>query len=180
MTDLAKYYLDANVLINSMIKFIAIIVRDPYFSKRKESQELVGDFTAFKAAIATPILQRVFASRYFQMMKHRYIYKTITLNRYMADDFALEKRQEKKNEFFTLFSQMFKELKKSGGRNFRQGRNDGCPFNVHFKGEGGQDCGGPRRDAMSNICKELMSEVLPLLKPTSNNTTNTEINGDWY
>ena len=76
---------------------------------------------------------------------------------------------------------MYKQLtKRTQGSNFHQGLNDGCPFGVHFKGEGGYDCGGPRRDGMSNICKEIMSEALPFLMPTSNNTTTSGSNTDWY
>ena len=40
---------------------------------------------------------------------------------------------------------------------------------MHFVREGGADYGGPRRDGLSNIMKELMSEVLPFFVPTSNN-----------
>ena len=65
------------------------------------------------------------------------MYNQITLNRFTADDFALEKRHEKRNEFLTLFSQMFKVSSKMRGKNFRMGANDGFPFRVHFKGEGG-------------------------------------------
>ena len=49
--------------------------------------------------------------------------------------------------------------------------NEGAPFNVELVGEGGSDSGGPRRDCLSSICKEIMSEVLPLFVRTSNNVT---------
>ena len=36
------------------------------------------------------------------------------------------------------------------------------------------------RDAMTNMCSELMSEVLPLLVPTANNTAGIETEMDCY
>ena len=48
------------------------------------------------------------------------------------------------------------------------------PFTVKFIGEGACDCGGPMREAISSVCKDLMSDVLPLLVPTSNNEAKVE------
>ena len=76
---------------------------------------------------------------------------------------------------------MFKQLKtKKFEHCFKGGYNQGCPFRVRFKGEGGQDCGGPRRDAVSNIAKELMSDVLPFFVRTSNNQTVRGTNADLF
>jgi len=43
---------------------------------------------------------------------------------------------------------------------------------VEFKGEGSIDAGGPYRDTLTNMCKELQSGVLPLLIATPNNKNN--------
>jgi len=43
---------------------------------------------------------------------------------------------------------------------------------VNFIGEGSIDAGGPYRETLTNICKELMSPVLPLLIQTPNNKNN--------
>jgi len=43
---------------------------------------------------------------------------------------------------------------------------------VDFKGEGSIDAGGPYRETLTNICKELMSSALPLLIQTPNNKNN--------
>ena len=43
---------------------------------------------------------------------------------------------------------------------------------VNFSGEGSIDAGGPYRETLTNICKELMSSILPLLIPTPNNKNN--------
>ena len=76
---------------------------------------------------------------------------------------------------------MYEQLvKNSQEKCFYRDDNDGCPFGVHFVREGGADCGGPRRDAFSNIAKELMSEVLPFFIRTSNNQTVSGKNADRY
>ena len=54
------------------------------------------------------------------------------------------------------------------------------PFAVNFINENSCDAGGPMRDAMSNLCIEIMSDVLPLLKPTSNNLARIEPGMDSY
>lgn len=45
-------------------------------------------------------------------------------------------------------------------------------MSIRFKDEGSVDVGGPFREAMTSICKELMSTILPLLIPTPNNKNN--------
>ena len=76
---------------------------------------------------------------------------------------------------------MYHQLKRKRATHcFKADKNDGCPFNVKFKGEGGQDYGGPRRDALNNICKELMSEILPFFVRTSNNITARGKNADMF
>ncbi len=55
---------------------------------------------------------------------------------------------------------------------FKQNDTDTRCLKIEFKGEGSIDAGGPYRDAMANVCKELMSSILPLLIPTPNNKNN--------
>lgn len=54
------------------------------------------------------------------------------------------------------------------------------PFSVSFINENSYDCGGPMRDAISNLCSEVMSDVLPLLQPTGNNSARVEPQMDSY
>jgi E3 ubiquitin-protein ligase HERC2 len=49
---------------------------------------------------------------------------------------------------------------------------DDRPWRANFAGEGSIDAGGPFRDSVSNICKELESDVLPLLIQTVNTRNN--------
>ena len=53
-------------------------------------------------------------------------------------------------------------------------------FRSHIKGEDSYDCGGPMRDVVSNMCEELMSDVLPIFIPTANNVANIEPNADCF
>ena len=43
------------------------------------------------------------------------------------------------------------------------------PFRTQFSFENATDCGGPMRDTISDICTELMSDMLPFMRPTANN-----------
>ena len=66
-------------------------------------------------------------------------------------------------------------MKKSGEnalKCFRVNNVDSQIMKVEFKGEGSIDAGGPYRDTLTNICKELQSSILPLLIPTPNNKNN--------
>lgn len=55
---------------------------------------------------------------------------------------------------------------------FKKNKVDAKVFNVTFPGEGAQDAGGPFRDCITNMCKELQSENLPILVRTPNNKNN--------
>ncbi len=46
---------------------------------------------------------------------------------------------------------------------FKKTRVDSKVFNVDFVGEGANDAGGPFRDCITNMCKELQSASLPIL-----------------
>ena len=54
------------------------------------------------------------------------------------------------------------------------------PFHVNLINENSADCGGPMRDTISNLCSEIMSDVLPLLVPTGNNLARVEPSMDCY
>ena len=96
---------------------------------------------------------------------------TIGFYRLKAQEFKSQNRYEKSNENLTMFTQMLNGYK---NKYSRLRRNDKRPLSVTFKGEAAQDCGGPMRDVISNVCEELMSSVLPLLIPTSNNIAKVE------
>lgn len=72
----------------------------------------------------------------------------------------------------TLFTQMFRGLEKEKGNVyetwFRREGDDDRFVRANFKGEGSIDAGGPYRELMENISRELCSSVLPILIPTEN------------
>ncbi|TNV74071.1 hypothetical protein FGO68_gene5475 [Halteria grandinella] len=75
----------------------------------------------------------------------------------------------------SIFGQIVQALIQGGERAisaFRINNVDEQVLRVEFKGEGSIDAGGPYRETLTNICKELMSGVLPLLIPTPNNKNN--------
>lgn len=85
----------------------------------------------------------------------------------MADMFKSLNRQERPNEFETMFSQFFKNIKPD-----LLIKTNEYAFRVILRREGAYDAGGPRRDMLSNVCSELMSPLLTLLVPTGNNLAN--------
>ena len=72
----------------------------------------------------------------------------------------------------TIFGQTFQQLRASSFDSFQKNNVDSKAFNVTFSGEGSQDAGGPFRDAITNMCKEIQSGCLPLLITTPNNKSN--------
>lgn len=73
---------------------------------------------------------------------------------------------------FTIFGQVFQQLRREQYSAFKKNRVDDKVFNVTFQGEGSQDAGGPFRDCITNMCKEVQSEALPVLIRTANNKNN--------
>ena len=58
----------------------------------------------------------------------------------------------------TVFGQLMQEVKKGGEtalKSFKQNSTDSLAFRVNFKGEGSIYAGGPYRETLTNICKEL-------------------------
>ena len=63
---------------------------------------------------------------------------------------------------------------------FQQSGVDSRCWSVDFVGEAAADCGGPFRDSMDNMAKELETPVLPLLLKTSNNRNDHGSNRDCF
>ena len=95
----------------------------------------------------------------------------------MAAEFKLKNRHENSSEALTIFSQVYFNYR--GHFHLCKNKRDQL-FRSHIKGEDSYDCGGPQRDIVSNMCEELMSDVLPILVPTANNVANLEPNQDSF
>lgn len=63
---------------------------------------------------------------------------------------------------------------------FRQHNPDDRCYKVEFKGEGSMDWGGPFRDSLVNIAKELETGVVPLLIKSPNNRNEHGTYRDCY
>ena len=83
----------------------------------------------------------------------------VRCRRIKANEFKLKNRYETAGECATMFTQFMKSYKTPELWKKRDRR----PFSVGFINENSDGCGGPMRDAMSNLCTEIMSDVLPLL-----------------
>ena len=99
-------------------------------------------------------------------------YTSLKVRRVKANEFKFKGRHETAGESCTLFTQFVNGYKNRPDRWKKKGR---TPFKVSFVNENSQDCGGPMRDAISNLCEEVTSpELLPLLRPTANNLSRVE------
>lgn len=70
----------------------------------------------------------------------------------------------------TMFGQTLSVL---GDRHPRMFQTHKRVWATVFLGEGADDAGGPYREHISGMCRELMSPELPFFVPTANNTVNT-------
>jgi E3 ubiquitin-protein ligase HERC2 len=75
----------------------------------------------------------------------------------------------------TVFGQTHELLRDQGPRMFRTSKR---MWSVVFMGEGAEDVGGPYREHLGDMCRELMSNALPLFVPTSNHVNNTGTHRD--
>lgn len=95
----------------------------------------------------------------------------VTIRRRRAFNF-IESGQVDNEGRFTVFGQVFQQLKTEQYQSFQKTKVDAKVFNVTIVGEGAQDAGGPFRDCITNMCKELATASLPLLIRTANNKNN--------
>ena len=105
----------------------------------------------------------------------------IYMNRNRASVFADDNKVDHDGTA-TIFGQCFQQCKAhdSSYSNFRQDAGGTRCWCACFIGEGAEDGGGPFRDSLDNIAKELESDVLPLLIKTSNNRNNHGDNRDCF
>ncbi|RNF17898.1 putative ubiquitin-protein ligase [Trypanosoma conorhini] len=82
----------------------------------------------------------------------------------------LKARANKGSWMSTVFGQTFSLLADQHPRAFRTNKR---LWGVVFLGEGSEDVGGPFREHIGEMCRELMSTSLPLFVPTANNVHNT-------
>lgn len=84
---------------------------------------------------------------------------------------------------YSIYGQIISALKNHGYTeltNFRHKDVDGRVYKINFKGEGSIDAGGPFRDSISNIVKEMEDGFVPLLIKSPNNRNDHGQNRDCY
>merc|ERR1719233_1945909 len=102
----------------------------------------------------------------------------INLNRFKASDLQRRNMVDWEGKY-SVFGQLMTRFGTMPGKSFRVGKNARM-FTVHLEGEGAQDMGGPYRDVMENMCKELKSEHLPLFELCANGKAEIGENRDAY
>lgn len=82
----------------------------------------------------------------------------------------------------TIFGQIFQQIKRHNPdfSNFAQKSTDHRCWKVAFRGEGSIDAGGPFRDSLVNISRELESTALPLLIESPNRRGEVGVNRECY
>ena len=71
----------------------------------------------------------------------------------------------------TIFTQVFYAIEAAEKANYQKVFRVDTDYRIwraNFQGEGSYDIGGPYRESMENISRELSSSVLPVLIPTEN------------
>ena len=108
-------------------------------------------------------------------------YADCTINRNKASVFAVDGKVDHDGTA-TCFGQFFQQLKANDPKftNFRQQGVEARCWSANFVGEASIDAGGPFRDSLDNVTKELESDVLPLLIKTSNNRNDHGSNRDCF
>ena len=103
------------------------------------------------------------------------------MNRNRASVFAVEGKVDHDGTH-TIFGQAFQQCKKNDPtyKNFRQTNMESGCWSVQFVGEASIDAGGPYRESLDNIGKELESEQVPLLIKSSNNRNDHGHNRDCF
>ncbi len=89
------------------------------------------------------------------------------------------KRQTDHKARRTLFGQLYQSLRHKGGDMFKIDVNQRA-FRANYLGVGSIDAGGPYRDALENMSREIQSPALPMFVRTPNGRTDAGLNRDAF
>ncbi|MES1912719.1 MAG: hypothetical protein MHM6MM_004945 [Cercozoa sp. M6MM] len=103
---------------------------------------------------------------------------TVVLDRFRAMKLMNRQVPDTKMKNST-FAQIWRQVSRNDCDDFRVTENN-RPWRVTFLGEYSDDMGGPYREHLEDICKELMSPVLPLLQLAPNGVNNVGQNRDRF
>ena len=177
MKDFVFNYLNTAQHLYDLVPLVACLGDDPYLSSFAEGKSLLDKYFAMADRTHIELVKRAIIQKINLHLPYVHQHCVhVKVRRVKASDFRLKNRHETAGEFCTLFSQFQKEYKNPEKWKTKNNR----PFHVRFINENATDCGGPMRDAISNLCSEVMSDVLPLLHPTGNNLARTEPSMDCF
>ena len=171
-----KKYLHASQILYDLVPLISSLLDDPYLSSFSKGQTILTQYFEMAERSHTDLIKKAIAIRINEKLPYTNEMTKVKVNRVTATEFKAKNRHELPNESKTLFSQIMKSFKNPE----KWKKNDRRPFKVKFINENAVDLGGPMRDAISNMCSEIMSDVLPLLKPTANNQVGVNPGIDCY
>lgn len=93
----------------------------------------------------------------------------IPIKRISAMRYEEEGKQDHTGEF-TIYGQVYQYFKKQGNyKSFMLNGTDDMAFSTKFLGEGSMDVGGPYRECLTNMVREMEVGTMPLMIKTANN-----------
>jgi hypothetical protein len=171
-------YMNTYQLTLDLIPLFAYISEDPLLDGFKTGKQFLADYLQLCEEIRIELVQRAALTTILEKVPYQEVGGvTVTFNRIKAGDFKDKNRYEKEYEKITMFSALAASFR---NRLYHLRVRNRRPITVRFTGEGASDCGGPMRDALTNVCDELMSTVLPLLIPTANYISKVEPNPESF
>ena len=146
-------------------------------------EEMIKEVTEGKSEVQSDTLSVLFMiskSLAFKSTKYSYIKKIADSlpTSYNEPDVQFNRRliMHKKDKGkvdhrgeWTMFGCAMKKLKDTNYESLRKASSNYKAWRAWFVGEGSADGGGPFRESLTNISREIQSMVLPLLIPTQNN-----------
>ena len=176
MKDFVSVYMHTAQLLYDMMPLAACLGDDPYLSQFKAGEQLLLNYKMLTEKTHIDLIKRANIQRINKHLPYTTNHTEVHLRRVKANEFKLKNRYETADERCTIFSQFMKAYRNPE----RWKKRDNRPFSVELINENSADAGGPMRDTISNLCTEIMSDVLPLLIPTGNNLAQVEPSMDCY
>ncbi|KAG5489799.1 hypothetical protein GH5_00682 [Leishmania sp. Ghana 2012 LV757] len=118
----------------------------------------------------------------FRAVRRKLIESVLTVSAVRSEQYRIcinraKAHVEGKSIKSSVFGQTFSLLGSQSSRIFQTHQRF---WNTVFLGEGAEDAGGPFREHLSEMCRELMSSRLPFFVPTANHVHNTGSHREAY
>ncbi|GET93735.1 ubiquitin-protein ligase, putative [Leishmania tarentolae] len=118
----------------------------------------------------------------FRAVRRKLIENVLTVSSVRSEQYRIcinraKAHAERQSVKSSVFGQTFALLGSQSSRIFQTHQRF---WNTVFLGEGAEDAGGPFREHLSEMCRELMSGCLPFFVPTANHVHNTGSHRETY